>query len=38
VPDRAAAALASAAHRLGRFLGTEASLEIDDDGPATIPA
>jgi len=38
VTDRAAAALASAAHRLGRFLGMEASLEIVENGPATIPA
>jgi hypothetical protein len=37
VPDRVAAALDSAARRLGRFLGTEASLEIVESGPATIP-
>jgi hypothetical protein len=38
VPDRDAAALGSAARRLGRFLGTEASLEIGEAGPATITA
>jgi hypothetical protein len=38
VPERAAAALDSAAQRLGRFLGVEASLEIARNGPATIPA
>jgi hypothetical protein len=38
VPDRDADALGSAARRLGRFLGTDSSLEIGEGGPATIPA
>jgi Winged helix DNA-binding domain len=37
LPGRATAALASAARRLGSFLGTEASLEVEENGPATIP-
>ena len=37
VPDQDAGALGSAASRLGRFLGTDSSLEIRG-GPATIPA